>query len=110
MNRFLASIAGVLNEWLAIPIVVVWAIVGYTIFGNFLGSDSGSRVVGLILGAVVGLDLVVFFCGGLALIIDIRESLRQLVELNRATRLRDNQTPVATSPTVATPAEATLRE
>jgi hypothetical protein len=75
MNRFLVSAAGILNVVLAILIIFGLAI---------LGASGGGGIGGFIRGGLVGLAAAFLICGVMALIIDIRNSLQQLVELNRA--------------------------
>ena len=74
MNRLLVSIAGGLNVVVFILIVIGGAIIGYQVSGS----------LGVFIGVFVGLFVAVLVCEETALIIDIGNSLRQLVELNRA--------------------------
>ncbi len=73
MNRFLASALGVGNALLAWVIILAPAFVGgyHEDFGGFVGFLGG-----LVLGGM----LAVLVCGALALLIDIRNSLRELCE------------------------------
>jgi hypothetical protein len=75
MNRFLASAAGTLNDVLAISIIFGLAI---------LGASGGGGIAGFVRGSLIGLAAAFLICGVMALMIDIRNSLQQLVELNRA--------------------------
>jgi hypothetical protein len=75
MKRFLASAARTLNVVLAILIIFGLAI---------LGASSGGGIGGLVRGGLVGLAAAFLICGVMALMIDIRNSLQQLVELNWA--------------------------
>ena len=73
MNRFLASALGAGNALLAWVIILAPALVGglHEDFGGFAGFLGG-----LILGGM----LAILVCGALALLIDIRNSLRELCE------------------------------
>ena len=71
MNRILASALGVGNALLAWVIILAPALFGglHEDFGGFVGFLGG-----LILGGM----LAILVCGSLALLIDIRNSLREL--------------------------------
>lgn len=71
MNRFLAGALGAGNALLAWVIILVPALVGsyHEDFGGIIGFLGG-----LILGGM----LAIVVCGSLALLIDIRNSLREL--------------------------------
>lgn len=77
MNRFLASALSVGNALLAWVIILVSTLVGG------LNEDFGG-LVGFLGGLVVGGMLAILVCGALALLIDIRNSLRELCEKQRS--------------------------
>lgn len=70
MNRFLARALSAANALLAWVIILAPALVG----GNFEGS------LGFLGGLFLGGLLAILVCGSLALLIDIRNSLRELCE------------------------------
>jgi len=82
MNHFLASMVSGLNAVIAVLIIIVFAGIGAA------ASDQAqaSPLVGLILGGLSGLVVATLVCGLLALMIDIRNTLRELVELSRTTK------------------------
>jgi len=73
MNKFLAGAVGFLNILIAIVIITAGGIAGLD------GGGSGGMLVGLALGFLVALIV----CGLLALIIDIRNTLREMLEETR---------------------------
>jgi hypothetical protein len=74
MNKFLAEAAGALNVLVALVLIVGGAILGAS--ADAMGRGGG--LVGMVLGAVGGAILAVLVCGGLAILIAIRDELRAL--------------------------------
>lgn len=68
MNRFLADAIGTINAIAAWALIIVPPIAG--------GISQGTE--GFIVGLILGLILAVVLCGMLALLIDIRDSLREI--------------------------------
>lgn len=82
VNKFLSDILGSLNSAIAMLIILVGMIAG--------GYAISNPVLGAMVGGGLGLLVATLFCGFLALVIDMRSALRQLVEMNRV------KTPVQT--------------
>jgi hypothetical protein len=79
MNHFLASVLAAMNAILALAIIV-----GGAIFGATYGQNA---VLGLIIGLGGGIVAAVLVCGLLALLLDIRAELRELVVLARRSQV-----------------------
>lgn len=92
MNRLLASIVGWLNAVLAIVIILVCAGMGYAVYEALVRPGTG--LLGLVLGAVIGFIVAALVCGAMALLIDMRNNLRQLVYLSRESAYPSNGTNV----------------
>lgn len=74
MNRLLADILSFLNGLLAVGIVGVGALMG---FGS--AYLEGNRLVGLLIGTVLGFVVAGGVCGTIALLALIESHLRRLV-------------------------------
>ena len=69
MNRFLANSIGWINS------LVAWVLViGSTVAGTYYSGGA----VGFIVGLLIGFVFAVLLCGMLALLIDIRNSVREI--------------------------------
>ena len=81
VNRTLASTIATLNAVLAVGIVLLSAF-GVATFLSFEAYEAGAKiglgVLGFILGIIPGAVLAIFFCGILALLIDIRQVLIEI--------------------------------
>ena len=74
MNKFLAEAAGALNILVALVLIV-----GGASLGTSAGAmGRGGEDAGLLMGALGGTLLAVLICGGLAVLIAIRDELRSL--------------------------------
>lgn len=78
MNRFLANAIGTINAIAAWVLILVPPIVG--------GVSNGAP--GFIVGLFLGFVSAVVLCGLLALLIDIRDSLRKIAGREEATESR----------------------
>ncbi len=77
MNRFLASALGYLNDVVGFLICLTCAI-----SGGLAGAAWGEVGFGFFLGSVIGMISAVVVCGFTALLLDIRNTIRNiLVEL-----------------------------
>lgn len=74
VNRKLAEVITVINAVAAVLIVLGSVVFFFNIFGD----DTGGMIIGLVVGLIVGGIMAVFICGGLAILIDIRERLAEL--------------------------------
>lgn len=72
MNKFLAEAAGALNIFLALALVVLGGSLGKGAGAMGRGDDG----TGIIIGALGGVLLAVLVCGGLAILIAIRDEVR----------------------------------
>jgi hypothetical protein len=88
INRLLATILSAINALLAIAIILVGGSAGHA-YASSMGTSEG---VGVAIGLVAGLLGAVMVCGLLAVLLDIRAELRELVALGR-----HNQTRVVTT-------------
>lgn len=79
MNHILASMIAGLNALVAIVIIMVFAALGR----GWAISQNTEPLVGVVLGAGVGLVAASLICGALALLVEIRNSLRELVDATR---------------------------
>ena len=77
MNRWLASGLGRLNGLIAFLLILGGLVVGIT-SGGQLGSSAGFAM-GLT-GAVIGVFLAILLCGFLAILIDMKDTLRRIEE------------------------------
>lgn len=92
MNRFLAQVINVVNGFVALAIMLGCAI-GGAILGEPLGPQDVGAFIGLLIGGLLGLVLAAYFCGLLALFIDMRNSLLGIANSQRKIReLLENQT------------------
>lgn len=89
MNRFLATILGYLNGFIAFILVIAGIAVGY-----ILNKDTG-QIFLVPLGAIGGLLVAVIWCGVIAVIVDIRNLL---MEISDALQNSRNMSGLAPSP------------
>lgn len=88
MNRFLASAIGKINALVAWAMIIGLPI-GGGIFGGMVPVGMGGTVsfvggaVGFLAGLLLGFISAVLVCGTLALLIDIRDSLREILRLRK---------------------------
>ncbi len=87
INRFLANTLSAINAVVAIAIIGAAAIAGGE-YARDAGRDFG---FGVFVGLIAGLLLATMVCGLLALLLDIRAELRELVILARRNPLSPNQ-------------------
>ena len=85
MNRFLAAVLRVMNGIIAILIIGLALLAGYTIW---LSGEFGDLplVASLILSGAIGVFLALLICGLIALFIDIRNKLYHIDEHLKALR------------------------
>ena len=76
MNSFLATAAGFVNAIVALGLIVVCTMAGY----NFSFPFPGIGLFSGLFGFVVGCTLAAFFCGFLAVLVDVRQ---ELIEIRR---------------------------
>ena len=68
INQLLAASIGVVNAFLALFLVLIGLLTGIHWFG---------AVLGIILGLVVGIAMAVAICGTLAVLVNIRDLLKE---------------------------------
>ena len=83
MNKFLASAIGTINALIAWVLILVPPLAG--------AYSAGPP--GLIAGLLIGFVLAVVLCGLLALLIDIRDSLREIAGRDAAESQPENKEP-----------------
>lgn len=75
MNAFLANAIGALNTLVALALIIAGAGIGASTAG-VMGGEVGA--IGLFMGAVGGAIVAVLVCGSLALLIGIRDELKEI--------------------------------
>lgn len=74
VNRKLAEVITMINAVAAVLIVLGSVVFFISIFDG----DTEGMIIGLVVGLIVGGIMAVFICGGLAILIDIRERLAEM--------------------------------
>lgn len=87
MNRFLASIIGLLNGFIALVFILGGGVIGH----------SMSESYGLALGLVCGLIVAILVCGFLAIFISMRAELVEIRRLIESRPIQVNIKKVRTS-------------
>lgn len=72
MNRMLAKIAGALNAVVALSMIIVGALLGLSF------RDDIGDILGLLIGAFMGLMIAVVVCGFVAQLADMRSLLQEI--------------------------------
>jgi hypothetical protein len=78
MNRLLSSSLGVVNAFLAIGIIAVGVRTG--LWEGETTFVEGGKMLGGIVGGVLGVIAATLVCGIVATMIDIRNTLREILE------------------------------